>query len=136
DIDFIGIIRAWEMPGIAPPTKTYHDLPFLRADDRRVATTADYANEFPCCGRAFDFDRYHRRHSKCSLCCRSTSMSRRHAGRWPMIVGAQATDVRQDERRIGRTDQSTSFACLASHRPSKRQACTRENQSRLFRCDE
>ena len=50
------------MPGIAPLVKTYRDLPFLRADDRRTATSADYADEFPCCGRAFDFDRYHLRH--------------------------------------------------------------------------
>ena len=62
DIDFIGVIRGGEMPGIAPLVKTYRDLPFLRADDRRTATTADYADEFPCCGRAFDFDRYHLRH--------------------------------------------------------------------------
>jgi hypothetical protein len=39
------------MPGIAPPAKTY-----------RTATTADCADEFSCCGRAFDFDRYHLRH--------------------------------------------------------------------------
>ncbi len=115
------------MPGIAPPAKTYRDLLFLRADDRRTATSADYANEFPCCGRAFDFDRYHLRHFEVFSVVPFNMTSGRHASRWLMIVrgdqivanctaaGAQAADVRHGERRIGRTDQSPSFACLASH---------------------
>src|SRR5215475_5862712 len=144
DIDFIGVIRGWEIPGIAPPAKKYRDLPFLRADDRPAATTADYAKSFRVA--------VVRSTSTATiggvLCAAVQHRRRRRAGRWPMIVradqmvanctagGAQAADVRHGERPIGRTDQSPSFACLASHRPSKRQACTRKDQSRLFRRDE
>jgi hypothetical protein len=104
------------MPGIAPPAKTY-----------RTATTADYADEFSCCGRAFDFDRYHLRHFEVFSALPFNMTWGQHAGRSPMIArgdqivanctagGAQAADVRHGERRIGRTDQSPSFACLASH---------------------
>ena len=74
------------MPGIAPPAKTYRDLLFLRADDRRTATSADYANEFPCCGRAFDFDRYHLRHFEVFSVVPFNMTSGRHASRWLMIV--------------------------------------------------
>jgi hypothetical protein len=74
-------------------------------DDRRTATTADYANEFPCCGGAFDFDRYHLRHFEVFSVLPSPSTSRRRAGRQSMIAradqmvanctagGAQAADV-------------------------------------------
>jgi hypothetical protein len=124
------------MPGIAPPAKTY-----------RTATTADYADEFSCCGRAFDFDRYHLRHFEVFSALPFNMTWGQHAGRSPMIArgdqivanctagGAQAADVRPasvvSAERINRSHSPVWLA-----RPSIRPTSTRKDQSRSFRRDE